>query len=242
MNTIYIVGIGPGKKESMTLEALEALERADVIVGYPVYTDLVKPVFPHKEYRTTPMKKEAERCRLCFQLAQAGRSVALVCSGDAGVYGMAGLMEVIGQEYPDISLHTVCGVTAALSGAACLGAPLIQDFAVISLSDLLTPWETIEKRLLAAASADMVICLYNPASKNRPEHLRRACELLLTHARPDTVCGFVEKIGREGETSNICTLAELKELSVNMFTTVFIGNSQTKRINGKMVTPRGYRL
>lgn len=242
MNTIHIIGIGPGKKEYMTLEALHALEQSDLIIGYHVYVDLVKPIFPEKEYLTTPMKKEADRCKLCFEEAAKGKSVALVCSGDAGVYGMAGLMEYFGQDYPDITIRTVCGVTAALSGAGVLGAPLIQDFAIISLSDLLTPWETIEKRLLAAAGADMVICLYNPSSKNRPDYLRKACELILTHAAPDTVCGYVENIGRDGENSHICTLTELKETAVNMFTTVFIGNSQTKRINGKMVTPRGYRL
>lgn len=242
MHKIYIVGIGPGSYEQMTIQAVHTLEQCDTIVGYPVYVDLIKPHFSDKEYLSTPMTQEIERCKMCFEEAKKGKTVAMVCSGDAGVYGMTGLMHVIGQDYPGILLEPVCGITAAVSGAALLGAPLIQDFAVISLSDLLTPWETIEKRILAAAQADMVICLYNPSSRKRHDYLKKACDIILRYASEDTVCGIAENIGREGETCSLHALKELRETPVSMFTTVFIGNSHTTVINGKMVTRRGYRL
>lgn len=242
MNKIYIVGIGPGSYEQMTIQAVRTLEKCDTIVGYPVYIDLMKPHFPDKTFLSTPMRQEIQRCRMCFEEAAKGKTAAMICSGDAGVYGMAGLMHVISNEYPDIALETVCGVTAAISGAALLGAPLIQDFAVISLSDLLTPWETIEKRIRAAAQADMVLCLYNPSSRKRHDYLKKACDLVLMYASKDTVCGVAENVGREGEAYALYSLGELREACVNMFTTVFIGNSQTVVVNGKMVTLRGYRL
>lgn len=242
MNKIYVVGIGPGAYEQMTIQAQQVLQSCDVIIGYTVYVDLVREHFPDKEYLSTAMTKEADRCRLCFEQAAKGHTVALICSGDAGVYGMSGLMYEIGESYEDVEISVISGTTAAISGAAVLGAPLIHDFAVISLSDLLTPWEKIEKRLCAAAEADFVICLYNPSSKKRHDYLQKACDIILRYASEDTVCGTVEKIGRDGETHEICTLSQLRDRQVNMFTTVFIGNSQTKVINGKMVTPRGYRL
>ena len=172
MNTIYVVGIGPGQYGKMTLEAVNALRESDVIVGYTVYVDLVRKHFPGTEFLTTPMRKEAERCRMAFEEAMKGRTVAMICSGDAGVYGMSGLMYEIGAAYPQVELKPVGGLTAATSGALVLGAPLIHDFAVISLSDLLTPWEKIEKRLLLAAEADFVICLYNPSSRKRKDYLQ----------------------------------------------------------------------
>ena len=239
---LYIVGIGPGKKEGMTFEAAEALSRSDCIVGYHVYTELVQADFPEKEYYTTPMTKEVDRCREALALADTGKTVSLICSGDAGVYGMSGLVWQLHGEYPDVDIQVVAGVTAALAGAAVLGAPLIHDFALISLSDLLTPWEKIEKRLRLAAEADFVIVLYNPSSKKRQDYLQKACDLILCHQSPETVCGLVENIGREGETAKVLTLSQLREANVNMFTTVFIGNSQTRVIDGKMVTPRGYTL
>ena len=225
----------------MTIRAAQALRDCDVIVGYTVYVDLVKEHFPDKEFRTTPMRREIERCRLAFAIASEGKTVAMICSGDAGVYGMAGLMLEIGEEYPQIGVEIIPGVTAALSGAAVLGAPLIHDFCLISLSDLLTPWETIEKRLLAASEADFVICLYNPSSHKRSDYLQKACDLLLRSRKPETVCGIVRNIGREGEESTVLTLRELRETKVDMFTTVLIGSSQTRELNGHMVTPRGYR-
>lgn len=226
----------------MTIKAARVLEACDVIVGYTVYVDLVKKHFAGKEFLTTPMKKEVDRCRLAFAEAEKGKTVALVCSGDAGVYGMSGLMLAIGEEYSQIPVEIVPGVTAAIGGAAVLGAPLIHDFALISLSDLLTPWEKIEKRLEAAAQADFVICLYNPSSKKRADYLQRACEIVLNYQPETLVCGTVSKIGREGEAMRLYTLKELRDVQVDMFTTVFIGNSQTKVIDGHMVTPRGYRL
>lgn len=241
MKKIYVVGIGPGEYEQMTIRAVKALESCDVIIGYTVYVDLVREHFAGKEFLTTPMKQEIERCRMAFEKAEEGKTTAMICSGDAGVYGMSGLMLEIGQEYPDVEVECIPGVTAAIGGAAVLGAPLIHDFALISLSDLLTPWEKIEKRLLAAAAADFVICLYNPSSKKRHDYLQKACDLMMKYKSPDTICGTVSNIAREGEEAHVMTLKELRDTQVDMFTTVFIGNSQTKEINNKMVTPRGYR-
>ena len=242
MSTIFVVGIGPGAYEKMTIEAADALRNCDVIIGYTVYVDLVKEHFAGKEFLTTPMRKEVERCRLAFETAAEGKQVAMICSGDAGVYGMAGLMYELSEEWPDIEIKVIPGVTAATGGAAVLGAPLIHDFALISLSDLLTPWELIEERLRCAAKADFVICLYNPSSRKRSTYLAKACEIMLEYKAEDTVCGIVKNIAREGETMQTLTLKELKETTVDMFSTVFIGNKQTKVIREKMVTPRGYRI
>ena len=240
MSKVYVVGIGPGAYEKMTIQATEVLKSCDTIVGYTVYVDLVKEHFSDKEFLTTPIRKEVERCELAFEEAAKGKTVAMICSGDAGVYGMRGLMLEIGSRYPEIPVEMVAGVTAAIGGAAVLGAPLIHDFALISLSDLLTPWEKIEKRLRCAADADFVICLYNPSSKKRHDYLQKACDYILQYQPEDLVCGLVENIGREGEKATICTLRELRDTQVDMFTTVFIGNSQTKVVDGRMVTPRGY--
>lgn len=241
MSKLYVVGIGPGAYEKMTIEAAEALKNSDVIIGYTVYVDLVRDHFPEKEFLTTPMKKEVERCILAFEEAAKGKNVSMICSGDAGVYGMAGLMYEVGANYPDTELVILPGVTAATGGAAVLGAPLIHDFCLISLSDLLTPWEKIEARLLGASQADFVICLYNPSSKKRHDYLQKACDLMMRYKAPETVCGIVSNIGRDGETMQVMSLEELRETKVDMFTTVFVGNSQTKEIGGKMVTPRGYK-
>ena len=225
----------------MTVRAINALKGSDTIIGYTVYVDLVKEHFPGKEFMTTPMKKEVDRCVMAFQEAMKGKTVSMICSGDAGVYGMSGLMYEVGKDSPQVELETIPGVPAATGGAAVLGAPLIHDFCLISLSDLLTPWEKIESRLLHASEADFVICLYNPSSKKRHDYLMKACDLMMRYKKEDTVCGIVGNIGREGENMKIMTLKELRNTSVDMFTTVFVGNSQTKEINGKMVTPRGYR-
>lgn len=241
-NLVYIVGMGPGREEMMTGEAIGALEQADVIIGYPLYLELLGTRFKDKEKIGTPMRKERERCILCFEEAKKGKRVALVCSGDAGVYGMASLMHEISKDYPGIELSVIPGITAASSGAAVLGAPIGHDFCVVSLSDLLTPWEKIENRLRAAAIGDFVLVIYNPASRKRKDYLRRACGVLLTYIEKERVCGYVENIGREGCRSILCTLGELKDREVNMFTTVFIGNSQTEIIHGKLVTKRGYHV
>lgn len=240
MSEIAVIGLGPGAGEQMTEQAKRALEQCTVITGYTVYVDLLRGAYADKRFLTTPMRRERERCVMAFEEAKKGERVAVVCSGDAGVYGMAGLMYEIGESYPDVKLSVVAGVTAALGGAAVLGAPLMHDFAVISLSDLLTPWEKIEKRIVGCSMADMVICLYNPSSKKRSDYLRRACELMMLHKKKETICGIASHIGREGEQSRVLTLAELADTPVDMFTTVFIGNEQTKVIDGHMVTPRGY--
>ena len=238
---VTVIGLGPGGGADLTGRARAALEGCDLIVGYTAYVDLVKDQFPGKETLSTGMRREVDRCRAAVEAALAGRDVAVVCSGDAGVYGMAGLIYEVAQEYPPIEIRVVPGITAACGGAAVLGAPLTHDFAVVSLSDLLTPWETIQRRLDAAARADFVLCLYNPASKSRPDYLKRACHILLAAGKsPDTVCGTVRNIGRAGEERRILTLGELRDAPVDMFTTVFVGNSQTRAIGGNMVTPRGY--
>lgn len=242
MRKLYVVGIGPGSYEGMTLRARQALEESEVIIGYTVYVDLVKDHYPGKQFLTTPMRQETERVRLALSRSAEGRTSALICSGDAGVYGMSGLVEEMSPDYPGVEIEIIPGVSAMLSGAAVLGAPLTHDFAVISLSDLLTPWATIEKRLVCAAQADFVICLYNPASHRRKDHLRQACDIILQYASPETVCGLVRNIGREGESCRILALRELREAEADMFTTVFIGSSCTRIIGGRMVTPRGYRI
>lgn len=241
-NNIYIVGMGPGREDMMTGEAIRALENADVIVGYTVYAQLLGERFAEKEIISTPMRQEIERCHICFEEAVKGKKVALICSGDAGVYGLASLMYEVGKEYPEISLCVIPGITAANSGAAVLGAPLNHDFCVISLSDLLTPWEKIKRRLLAAAEGDFAIAIYNPSSHKRKDHLQRACDILLHVMEEERACGYVENIGRNGTRAVTCTLKELRETKVNMFTTVFIGNSGTEIINGKLVTKRGYQI
>lgn len=238
---VYVIGLGPGAEKEMTYQASTALEKSEVIIGYTVYTGLIRERFPDKKYLSTPMRQEVVRCEMAMDEAMKGRTVAMVCSGDAGIYGMAGLLYEMGQGYPEVELEVVPGITAANGGAAVLGAPLIHDFCLISLSDLLTPWEKIEARLLAAAQADFVVCLYNPSSKKRHDYLQKACDLMMKYKSPDTICGTVSNIAREGETANVMTLKELRDTQVDMFTTVFIGNSQTKEINHKMVTPRGYK-
>ncbi|WP_302497275.1 precorrin-3B C(17)-methyltransferase [uncultured Flavonifractor sp.] len=240
MKKVTVIGLGPGGGADLTGRARAALEGCDLIVGYTAYIELVKPDFPEKEVLSTGMRREVDRCRAAVEAALTGKVVAVVCSGDSGVYGMAGLIYEVAQEYDPIEIEVVPGITAACGGAAVLGAPLTHDFAVISLSDLLTPWEKIEKRLSAAAQADFVICLYNPSSRNRPDYLQRACDILLRDKDPNTVCGTVRNIGREGEEGKLLTLAQLRDTQVDMFTTVFVGNSQTKVLGGKMVTPRGY--
>ena len=246
MSTVYVVGLGPGAGEQMTVRAEKILEACPVILGYTVYIDLVREQYPEKKFLSTPMKQEVKRCQMAFEEAVKGQDVAMVCSGDAGVYGMAGLIYEVGREYPEIKIEIIPGITAATGGAAVLGAPLMHDFAVISLSDLLTPWETIENRLDAAAKTDFSICLYNPSSRKRADYLKRACEIFLRYKSADTVCGIVKNIGRDGETKKVMTLAELKDYEADMFTTVFVGNSRTEKsvLGGQnwMVTPRGYRI
>ena len=240
MKKLTVAGIGAGNYEGLTIAAARALEGADVIVGYTVYCDLMKPYFPDKAWISTPMMKELERCRLALGTAEEGKNTVMICSGDAGIYGMASPILELAEEY-GAEIEILPGVTAACSGAALLGSPLTADFAVISLSDLLTPWEVIEKRLEAAASGDFAAVLYNPASRKRADYLEKACGIFLKYRASDTVCGIARNIGREGEAWELLTLGELKDYAADMFTTVFIGSSATRIVGGKMVTPRGYR-
>lgn len=238
---LYIVGFGAGSFDGMTLAAESAINSSNIVVGYTVYVDLVREYFPEKKFVSTAMKQERDRVLYALAETAKGQTVSLICSGDSGVYGMAGLALELALNYPDVEIEVVPGVTAALSGGAILGAPLTHDFAVISLSDLLTPWEKIEKRLEYAAMADFVIAIYNPSSKKRADYLKKACDIILKHRKENTICGYVKNIGRNGEEKRTLTLAELRNTAVDMFTTVFVGNSETKLLNGKMVTPRGYK-
>lgn len=243
MKKLYVIGLGPGETDSITQRAKNAIEESSVIVGYDLYVKQIASLVEGKRVESTPMRREAERCRIAVEAAAGGETTAMVCSGDAGVYGMAGIvLEVAQQSHPEVAVEVIPGITAACSGAAVLGAPLIHDFAVVSLSDLLTPWEKIETRLRCAAEADFVICLYNPSSKKRADHLARACAIVMQFRDEKTPCGWVRQIGREGETWGVCTLKEMASFQADMFTTVFLGNSQTKVVNGRLVTPRGYRL
>ncbi|MBR5375907.1 MAG: precorrin-3B C(17)-methyltransferase [Lachnospiraceae bacterium] len=243
MGKLFVVGIGPGDERYMTKEALQALEESEVIFGFGTYAELVRKIFGQKEYRTTGMGREVERCREALMYAsQEGACASVISSGDAGIYGMAGLILEMAEGYPEAEVISVTGISAAISGAAILGAPLMNDFCVISLSDHLTPLEMIEKRLRAACDGDLVVCIYNPMSKTRPGHLKRACDILLSGKKPDTVCGWVRNIGRDGMESRILPLRLLKDEKLDMFTTVFVGNSHTVMIDGKMVTKRGYEV
>ena len=214
MGKLFVVGIGPGGPDGMTIAARRALEAADIVVGYTKYVELALAAVPDAAHLATPMMHEVERCRLALSRAQSGEAVALVCSGDAGVYGMASPVLELAEDYPDVDVEVIAGATAAQSGSAVLGA---------------------------VASADFCICLYNPRSRKRADRLSRAAKIMLEWKAPDTLCGWVRNIGREGQRSGMCRLSELGELDADMFTTVFVGNAGTKRVGGRMVTPRGYR-
>ena len=239
-NILYVVGIGPGDPSYMTAEARRVLQESEVIVGYSLYIELVRDDFPDKDFISTGMTKELERCRAALETAASGRKTAVICSGDAGIYGMASPILTLAAGFPEVRVVIVPGITAASSGAALLGAPLSGDFAVISLSDRLIPWEQIARRLKAAAEADFVIVLYNPGSRGRPEHLRRACDIIMDILPHDTVCGVARNVGRGEEVVELMSLSELREAKADMFTTIFVGNSTTSIINSKMVTQRGY--
>lgn len=241
MEKLTVVGIGPGDYDNMTVRADRALAESEVIIGYGVYIDLVRDRYPDKEFLSTPMTREADRCRMALESAQSGKRTAMVCSGDSGIYGMAGLLFQLRGEAAEPEIEVVPGLTAACSGAALLGAPLTHDFAVVSLSDRLTDWETIERRLTAAAEADLSLVLYNPASRARPDYLKRACGILLRVLPKDRPCGVARNIGRTGEGYELMDLSALENFDADMFCTVFVGNSQTRVIGGRLVTPRGYR-
>lgn len=240
--TLYVVGIGPGGGSDMTARARKALARCGVIVGYGPYIDLVRADFPQAEFRITPMRREVERCRIAVRAAAEGETVALVCSGDAGVYGMASLCLEVADEAGFTDIEVVPGVTAGLAAAALFGAPLSGDFACVSLSDLLVPWDEIERRLRAAARAGFALCLYNPASRHRPDHLRRACAVLAEVLPDDTPCGIARNMGKPAQQIEATTLAALADVRADMATTVIVGTRSTRVLSGRIVTPRGYCL
>ena len=240
---IYVVGFGPGDKQFMTLQAVEIIEQADLIVGYTTYTDILKAQFPDKKYISTPMRKETDRCRLAIEKALEGNTVAMVSSGDSGIYGMAGIMlEIADDMQADVEIVTVPGITAASTAASVLGAPLMHDLSLISLSDLMTPLELIFRRVEAAASADFVISLYNPKSGKRVDYLEKAADIIMKYRDKGTPVGIVRNAGRPDQKAWLTTLSELKNEPVDMFCVVIVGNSQTYIKNNRMITPRGYKI
>ena len=243
MGKLYVVGFGPGGYEHMTAKCIQVIEKADVITGYTTYVNILKEYFPDKHYLATPMMQEVKRCRMAVEEAPKDQVVAMVSSGDSGIYGMAGIIYQIAEEMKaDIKIETVPGVTAASAAASVLGAPLMHDFAVISLSDLMTPLDLIRKRVDCAGQGDLIVCLYNPKSKKRTTYVEQAADILLRYRSPETPVGIVRNAGRKDESSQITTLEHLKDAEIDMFSVVIIGNSQTYISNERMITPRGYSV
>ena len=240
MGKIYVVGLGPGNKENMTFRAYDVLKNSDIIIGYKTYVDLIEGMFPDKKIIKSYMKKEVARCEETLKLALEGNIISLISSGDAGVYGMAGLMLEIADGQVEVEI--VPGITSANASASLGGAPIVHDSVNISLSNLLTDWELIKKRIDLASQGDFVITLYNPKSSGRPELINEARDIMLKHKRKDTPVLIARNVGREGENYDITTLSEMLDYEINMFSTVIIGNSNTKVINNKIITPRGYKV
>jgi precorrin-3B C17-methyltransferase len=241
---LSLIGLGPGGPEGLTVQAREALEAVDAVVGYHGYLDLLRPWLAGPAYHGSPIGEEVPRARLAIALARAGQHVALVSSGDAGVYGTAGIVfELLHEDGADaeaLGVEVIPGVSAAHAAAALLGAPLMNDYAAISLSDLMTPWEVIARRLEAAAAADLVVALYNPASARRHAQLARAQEIFLRHRPPETPVGLVRNAGRPGQSVRIVALGELLAEPIDMLNIVLVGNRATIRVGDRLVTRRGY--
>ena len=242
--TLYIIGIGPGSRKKMTIEAHNILQKVDVIVGYKTYLKLIKDMISQNQITyTSGMREEKDRIEKAVEYAKAGNQTAIISSGDAGVYGMAGpVMELITKKNYQIDVEVIPGVPAANAAAAVLGAPLMHDYATISLSDILTPWEQIKKRIRAAAQADFVTVLYNPRSSRRKKQLKFTKEYFLEIRSSETPVGIVRNISREGQEKLLTTLEKLPLEKVDMLSTVIIGNSQSYISEGKLITPRGYKL
>ncbi len=240
MGKLFIVGLGPGSRDHMTGRAIQVLKDADVVVGYKTYLKLIEDLLEGKEVLETGMKEEIKRAKMAVERAGSG-NVALVSSGDPGVYAMASIvMEYLKENGLSVEVEVVPGVTAANAAAALLGSPLGHDHASISLSDLLTPWEEIETRVEKAAEGDFVVALYNPRSKGREWQLEKAVEILKKHRPGDTPVGIVRRAMRDGEKVEMSTLDGLLDNDIDMLTTVIVGNSQTFVYKEWMVTPRGY--
>ena len=240
---IYVIGIGPGGKENMTYEAIQIFNDMECVVGYKSYIELIREMITDKEVISSGMKKEIERCELCFDIAEQGKKVAIVSSGDAGIYGMAGLIyEVAKRRDSKIEIEVVCGVTSSTAAASILGAPLMHDYAVISLSDLITPWELIEKRVNYAAQGDFVTTIYNPKSMERTWQIEKVKEIFLSVRDKNTPVGIVRNAKRADESLVITTLEFMTNHDIDMFSTVIIGNSKSYIWHNKIITPRGYKV
>lgn len=238
---IYVVGIGPGDKENMSFKAYEVMKNSDILIGHKTYISLVENLFPDKKMIKSAMKKEVERSKETLKLAEEGNIVSLISSGDAGVYGMAGIMlEVAGDT--DIEVEVIPGITSSNMSASVVGAPLMHDYVTISLSNLLTDWELIKKRIDLVSQGDFIITLYNPKSNGRPELINEARDIMLKYKNKNTPVAIVRNAGREKEEYDLTDLGHMLEYEINMFTTVIIGNSKTFIKNGKMITPRGYKI
>lgn len=243
MGKLYVAGFGPGGYEHMTEKCIQVIQEADVVTGYTTYVEILREYFPDKQYLATPMMQEVKRCRMAVEEAVKDQTVVMVSSGDSGIYGMAGIIYQVAEEMgAEIEIETVPGVTAASAAASVLGAPLMHDFAVISLSDLMTPLDLIWKRVDCAGQGDLIVCLYNPKSKKRTAYVEKASEILMQYRKPETPAGIVRNAGRKDETSQITTLEKLKDAQIDMFSIVIIGNSQTYVSKGRMITPRGYSV
>ena len=238
---IDVVGIGPGSVAHMTQAALQALESADIVIGYKTYIDLIKTLIADKEILMSGMRREVDRCEAALTEAQKGKRVVLVSSGDAGIYGMAGIMLEVALDSKNVPVEVIPGVTAAGAAASRLGAPIMHDFVTISLSDLLTEWDLIERRLHCAGQGDFVVCIYNPKSHGRPHQIEKAQEILLKYKVPETPVGIVRGAMRDGETVTLTTLGDMLHHEIDMTSTVIVGNACTFVKAEKMITPRGYR-
>jgi precorrin-3B C17-methyltransferase len=240
---LFLAGIGPGDHKTMTNHCIAVFRNCDVVVGYKRYVELAEPFIEQQQVISSGMTQEVERCNKAIQEAAKGKRVALISSGDSGVYGMAGLaLEIVNKKklWDKFAIEIIPGVPVIHAAAARLGAPLMNDYAVISLSDLLTPWEVIEKRLQHAAQSDMVICLYNPKSKKRTTHIKEAKNILLQYRKSDTPVGIARNVGRKGEAITLTTISRMLRYKIDMVTIIIVGNSATQVLNNRMVTQRGY--
>lgn len=239
MSKLFVVGIGPGGPEQMSVQAVEALKESEIVVGYSGYIEYVKPLIEGKEVFQTGMTGEIERCKYAVSKVKEGKTVSIISTGDAGLYGMAGpILELA----PDLNVEIVPGISAAFAAASRLGAPLMHDTALISLSDRLTDYEVIKKRLKLAAEGDFVIALYNPKSKTRTRYIEEAVNIILKFRSPKTPAGIVKNAYRNDEEVIVTELQKIDYEKIDMFTLIIIGNSNTYIQNGKMITPRGYEI
>lgn len=239
MAKLYVIGIGPGGLENMTFKAVDRIKKSQVIVGYTPYIDYLGNLVEGKEIHSTGMTGEIERCKLAIKKTKEGYDTSIISTGDAGLYGMAGPILELAE---GVDVEIIPGVTAAFSAASELGSPIMHDYAAISLSDLMTPWEVIVDRLDKAAAGDFVITIYNPRSKGRKDHLEKAVNIILRHREPETPVGIVKNSGRADTKIQITSLDSIDYTKVDMLSVLIIGNSNTYKKDNKMITPRGYKI